>query len=289
MADEARWIRWDDDKGTIESSFGRLIVLADGFVKGFVHELIASGGAPLGKMIINDLGRDLDISIPNDKAFSWDDFEVILDGRLASFDSIENKPSAYGWDGTGRTLTYQNAVTSKLWPVAFIDSLKSSAEKSLTDKGAHAILGQASRKAGKQIGEMIGSVNGWNGLKSIYETVGEVMTASFSWLGWGKLEVSVDPDRLLMVFVVRNSYEAKAEGKDSRLTITRNLIEGVGEYLSEREGMRSKSREFSLDDGTGARAIVIATIQADKEVDWDGMGWGKISNTSHSAAAVRGL
>jgi hypothetical protein len=289
MGDQATWIRWNDDKGTIESSLGRLVILAEGFVKGFVEELMASGGTALGRMIINDLGRDLDIEIPHDKAFSWDDIEHIFDDRLASFDSVENCPSAYGWNGKGRVLVYRDSFNSKLWPVKAIGSLKSSAERSLTVQGARAILGQASRRAGRLIGERIGNAYGWNTLEAVYDTVGRIMTASSSELGWGRLEVMADLDRLLIVFIIRNGYETEGEGKDARLTILGNQIEGVAEYLSEREGMKSTGREFTLDDGTDARAIVIVPTEAGKEVDWDRIGWREMLSGSPSAVVAGGM
>ena len=276
MANEATWIKWNRDEGIVESSFGRLILIADGFIKGFYDELKKSGGIALGKMILNDLGRDLDIEIPHDRDFLWDDFEAILDKRFESFDSVKNMPSAYTWDGKGRNLKYQGAFTVKLWPVKLIGSLKSSAAKNLTARGAQAIIGQASRRAGRLIGEITGASYGWKTLKIVYDTIGEIMTNAFSELGWGRFKIIADFDRLLIIFTLRNSYEVAAEGRDAHLTIIRNQIEGVGEYLSEREGMKSKSREFTLDDGTDARVIVVTTIKDGKEMDWDAIEWRKM-------------
>jgi hypothetical protein len=276
MANGAAWIKWNIDEGIVESSFGRLILIADGFIKGFYDELKQSGGVALGKMILNDLGRDLDIEIPHDKEFLWDDFEEMIDKRFESFDSVEHMPSAYVWDGTGRSLRYQGAFTVKLWPVRLIGSLKSSAAKNLTPRGAQAIIGQASRRAGRLIGEITGNGYGWDTVKTVYDTIGEIMTGSFSELGWGKFTIIPDYEHQLIFFILRNAYEIAAQGKDASLTIVRNMIEGVGEYLSEREGMKSKSHEFTLDDGTDARVIVIASVAPGKEIDWDALEWRKM-------------
>jgi hypothetical protein len=276
MANGATWIRWNIEEGVVESSFGRLIIIADGFIKGFYDELKQSGGVALGKMLLHDLGRDLDIEIPHDRDFLWDDFEAIIDKRFSSFDTVENMPSSYTWDGKGRGLLYQGAFTVKLWPVNLIGSLKSSAEKNLTPRGAQAIIGQASRRAGLLIGEVTGANYGWDTLKTAYDSLPWIMTGAFSELGWGKFEIITDYDRLLIIFVLRNSYEIAAQGKDAHLTIVRNQIEGVGEYLSEREGMKSRSREFSLEDGTDARVIVVTTIRPGNEVDWDTLEWRRL-------------
>ena len=276
MADGTTWIRWDIEGGVVDSSFGRLIIIADGFIKGFYDELKQSGGVALGKMILHDLGRDLDIEIPHDRDFLWDDFEAIIDKRFSSFDIVENMPSSYTWDGKGRSLLYQGAFTVKLWPVNLIGSLKSSAEKNLTPRGAQAIIGQASRRAGLLIGEVTGASYGWDTLKTAYDSLPWIMTGAFSELGWGKFEIITDYDRLVIIFVLRNSYEIAAQGKDAHLTIVRNQIEGVGEYLSEREGMKSRSREFSLEDGTDARVIVVTTIKPGNEVDWDAIEWRRM-------------
>jgi hypothetical protein len=276
MAHEGVWIKWNIDEGVIESSFGRLIIIADGFIKGFYDELKQSGGVALGKMLLHDLGRDLDIEIPHDRDFLWDDFEAIIDKRFSSFDTVENMPSSYTWDGKGRGLLYQGAFTVKLWPVNLIGSLKSSAEKNLTPRGAQAIIGQASRRAGLLIGEVTGANYGWDTLKTAYDSLPWIMTGAFSELGWGKFEIITDYDRLVIIFVLRNSYEIAAQGKDAHLTIVRNQIEGVGEYLSEREGMKSRSREFSLEDGTDARVIVVTTVRPGNEVDWDTLEWRRL-------------
>jgi hypothetical protein len=276
MANGAAWIKWNGNEGIVESSFGRLILIAEGFIKGFYDELKQSGGVALGKMILNDLGKDLDIEVPHDKEFLWDDFEAMIDKRFESFDSVENMPSSCVWGGKGRTLQYQGTFTVKLWPVRLIGSLKSSAARNLTPRGAQAIIGQASRRAGRLVGEITGNGYGWDTVKTVYDTIGEIMTGSFSELGWGKFTIITDYEHLLIFFILRNAYEIAAQGKDAHLTIVRNMIEGVGEYLSEREGMKSKSREFALDDGTDARVIVIASTLPGKEVDWDALEWRKM-------------
>jgi hypothetical protein len=276
MAHGATWVKWNEDAGTIESSSGRMIVLADGFVKGFVEEMIQAGGMGVGKMVINNLGRDLGIDVPHDKDFLWDDFEAMLDKGFEPFGSIEGLPSAYTWDGKGRSLLYQNAYAVKLWPVKLIGSLKSSSAKSLTERGANAIIGLSSRRGGKLIGEVTGTTYGWNTLKIIFDSLGGVLTGIFSDCGWGRLSVSADYDRLVTAFVLRNAYEIEAQGNGAQVTIVRNLIEGVADYLGEREGMKPKSREFTLENGADARVLVITFIQTGKEVDWDALEWKKM-------------
>jgi hypothetical protein len=276
MPNGATWIKWNKDEGVVESSHGRLIIIDSGFIKGFYDELKRSGGTALGKMIINDLGRDMDIKIPQDKDFLWDDFEAMVDKRFESFDSVENMPPGFTWDGKGRTFQYMGAFTVRLWPVKLIGSLKASAAKSLTPRGAQAIIGLASRRAGRLMGEVTGNGFGWNTLKTAYDSLGEVMTAAFTELGWGKFKIIADYERLMIYFILRNSYEIAAEGKDANLTIVRNQIEGVGEYLSEREGMKSRSREYTLDDGTDARVIVVTSVKPGSEVDWDTLEWRKM-------------
>lgn len=276
MADTALWITWDTEQGIVDSSFGRLMLVADGFIKGFYDELRKSGGVALGKIMLNDLGRDLGIEIPRDRNFLWEDFEALIDGRFTSFGSVRGMPPSYTWDGTGRLLQYMGSFTVKLWPVKLIGALKASAARNLTERGAQAIIGQASRRAGRLIGEIVGAGYGWDTLKIIYDTIGDVMARTFTELGWGKLRIVADYANLVVVFIFENAYELAAEGKDAHLTIVRNQIEGVGEYMSEREGMKSRTREFSLPDDNGIRVIVVSMAQPGKELDWDAIKWEKM-------------
>jgi hypothetical protein len=261
VAHSGSWIKWNTDEGIVDSSLGRLILVDGGFIKGFYDELKQSGGVALGKMILHDLGKDMGVEIPNDRDFLWDDFEAMIDKRFESF---------------GRNLLYQGVFSTKLWPVSLIGSLKSSAARNLTPRGAQAIIGQASRRAGRLIGEITGNGYGWNTLKIIYDTIGDVMTPSFAELGWGKFKIIADYEHLVIFFILRNAYEIAAQGKDAHLTIVRNMIEGVGEYLSEREGMKSKSREYTMDDGTDGRVIAVTTVPNGKETDWDALEWKKM-------------
>ncbi len=276
MAGDSAWIKWNKDEGIVDSSFGRLIIIADGFIQGFYDELRQSGGVALGKMILNDLGKDMEVEIPRDRDFLWDDFEALIDDRLASFSMVEEMPPNFVWDGTGMSLKYQEYFTVKLWPVRLIGSLKSSAARNLTPRGAQAIIGQASRRAGRMIGELTGTSYGWDSLKKIYDTIGEIMSNDFSELGWGSFKIIPDYEHLMIFFVLKNAYEIAAEGKDANLTIVRNMIEGVGEYLSEREGMKSRSHEYLLDDGTDGRVLVVTTAPPGAEVDWGTLQWKKM-------------
>jgi hypothetical protein len=273
MADNAKWIRWEPDSGTIQSSFGRLILYPEGFVQGFMEEVAQSGGVSVLRMLINDIGKGSGIEIPESGDFLWDDFERTLDGVLAPFDSVENKPGAYDWDGRTRSMSYRGVFTVKLWPVEVVGSLKASAQKTLTARGAGAIFGQASRKAGRAMGEMLEKTFKRDFSDALFEAVGNIVPDISRDLGWGRLTVSADISRNLIGFTIRNSFEVEAGGKDAQLIIIKNQLEGIGEYLAAQRGFTSRGREFTPDHEADARLVVLSSLAADQEINWDTVEW----------------
>jgi hypothetical protein len=273
MTDNARWIRWEPDSGTIQSSFGRLILYPEGFVQDFMQELAQSGGAPLLRMLVGDLGKGFGIDIGRDGDFSWDDFEKTFDGVLAPFDSVDNKPDAYSWDGRTRAMSYRGVFTVKLWPVKVVGLLVAAAEKALTARGADAIFGHASRRAGQAMGKMLDETFKWDCPQALFSAVAGLMPDLLRDLGWGKLTVSADASRRLVGFTIRNSFEVEAGRENARQVIVKNQIEGAAEYLASKHGFTSRSREFVPDGEAGARLVVLKSLAAGQEVNWDTVEW----------------
>jgi len=271
------WITWLPERGTIDSSCGRLIIYAEGFVRGFVDEMIKTGGPGLMLKFMKDMSASVDIDIPQKGEFPWDDFEALLDTRIGPFDTVKNLPGDLtGWDGSSRRLKFANNIPAKLWPLAMIKALMDSAEMSLSERGARSIIGHASWRAGRRFGETLGATLGWDSREKIYGSVGSVMTSYFRNLGWGLLNVRVDEAGDLIAFVITNSYEAEARGKDSPLTIARNQIEGVGDYLSSLEKKTSKSKEYALGDRDDTRVFVLKIHTLGEEVDMDKEPWREL-------------
>ena len=79
-----------------------------------------------------------------------------------------------------------------------------------------------------------------------------------------------------MAFIITHSYEVEARGKDSQLTIARNQIEGVGDYLTSLEKQTSKSREYALGDADDTRVIVLKIHTLGEDVDVDGEPWKEL-------------
>jgi len=273
MTDNTKWIRWEPDSGTIQSSFGRLILYPEGFVQGFMEELAQSGGMPLLRMLINDLGKGFGIEIPPDGGFSWDDFEKTFDGVLAPFGSVENRPEACTWDGRTRAMSYRGILTVKLWPVEVVGLLRTTAQKALTTRGADAIFGHASRRAGRTMGQMLEETFKWDSPDGLFTAVAGIMPDISRDLGWGKLTVSADASRRLVGFTIRNSFEVEAGGSGARQVIVKNQIEGVAEYLAQQQGFTSRSREFVPDGEADARLVVLKSLAADQEINWDTVEW----------------
>jgi hypothetical protein len=274
---DGNWIAWLPEKGTIDSSYGRLIIYAEGFVRGFVEEMIKTGGPGLTLKFMKDMCASMDIDIPQKEEFRWDDFEALLDKYLGPFGEIKNLPGDLkGWDGSSRKLMLQNNITGKLWPVAMIKALMDSAEMSLSERGARSIVGHASWRAGRRFGEVLGGVWGWDTKEKVFNTLGDIMTPWFRSLGWGLLKIKVDKADDLIAFIITHSYEAEARGRDSQLTIARNQIEGVGDYLTSLEKQTSKSKEYALGDADDTRVIVLKIHTLGEEVDVDAEPWRKL-------------
>jgi len=271
------WIKWLPEKGAIDSSYGRLIVYAEGFVRGFVDELIKSGGPGLTQKFLRDMCASVDIDIPNQGEFHWDDFESILDKNIGPFEKVDNVPNELKkWDGSSRRLMFQNNIPIKLWPVLMVKALMDSAEESLSERGARSIIGHASWRAGRQFGEVLGGVWGWDTREKIFNTIGEIMTPWFRNMGWGLLKIKVDEANDLIAFIFKHAYEAEARGKDSQMTIARNQIEGVGDYLASLEKLTSKSKEYALGDAGDTRVIMVKLHKLGDDVDMDTEPWKKL-------------
>ena len=273
MTQHEKWIRWQPDTGTIQSCLGRVILYPEGFVKGFMEELMKSGGNALVQMLVNDIGKEFGTNVPADGEFRWDDFEDSLDGPVAAFDTVEGRPGAFDWDGRTRRLRYNGVLAVKLWPLGIVRSLKESARRVLTARGAGALLGQASRKAGRMMGEMLEKTFTTDSDDALFAAVAEIIPAVSRDLGWGSVAVSIDPGRRLIGFTIRNSFEVEAGGTDAELTIIRNQIEGFWEYLIGRAGFTSRSREFTPGNEADARLVILAFSEAGSEIDWNGIEW----------------
>jgi len=276
MAQDGKWIRWEPNAGTIQSSLDRVILYPEGFVKGFMEELMKSGGKALVQMLVNDMGKEFGTNLTEGGEFSWDDFEDALDGPVAAFDTVEGRPGAFDWDGRTRRLSYNGVLAVKLWPVGVVRSLKASANRVLTTRGAGALLGQASRKAGRMMGEMLEKTFTTDSDDTLFAAVAEIIPAVSRDLGWGSVAVSVDPGSRLIGFTIRNSFEVEAGGTDAELTIIRNQIEGFWEHLNGRAGFTSRSREFTPGNETDARLVVLALSEANREIDWNSIEWKRL-------------
>jgi len=271
------WITWLPERGVIDSSYGRLIIYAEGFVRGFVEEMIKSGGPGLTLKFMKDMGVSVGIDIPEKGEFLWDNFEALLDKNIGPFEKVENLPRHFnGWDGLSRRLMLENNIPVKLWPLAMIKGLMDSAEMSLSERGARSIVGHASWRAGRRFGEILGAAWGWDTRKKVYENVGSVMPVYFRNLGWGVLNVKVDEGNDLIAFIIKHAYEVEARGRDSQLTIARNQIEGVGDYLSSLEKLTSKSKEYSLEDRDDTRVIMVKLHKLGDDVDMDKEPWKRL-------------
>jgi len=271
------WIRWLPEKGMIDSSFGRLIIFADGFLRGFVDEMIKTGGPGLTLKFMKDMGASVNINIPEKGEFLWNDFEAVLDKKIGPFEKMENiSDYLQDWDGMSRRVVGRDNIPGKLWPLAMIKALTDSAEDSLSVRGARSIIGHASWRSGRQFGEVLGAVQGWDTREKLYESVGGIMSVYFKSLGWGLLNVKVDEANDLIAFIIKHAYEVEARGGESQMTITRNQIEGVGDYLSSLEKLTSKSAEYALGDEDDTRVIVLKFHILGEEVDIDSEPWKKL-------------
>lgn len=271
------WIKWLPEKGVIDSSYGRLIIYAEGFVRGFVDEMIKTGGPGLTMKFMKDMCSSVNIDIPEKGEFLWDDFEAVLDKNIGPFEKVENLPGDFkSWNGSSRRLVLENGIPGKLWPLAMIRALMDSAEMSLSERGAGSIIGHASWRAGRQFGEILGTALGWDTREKVYENVGNIMSVYFRNLGWGLLKVKVDETHDLVAFIIKNAYEVAARGKGAQLIIARNQLEGVGDYLSSLEKLTSKSKEYSLEDRDDTKVIIIKLHKLEEDVDMDKEPWKKL-------------
>jgi len=270
-------ITWKPESGVIDSSYGRLIIYAEGFVRGFVDEMIKTGGPGLTLKLMKDMCASVNIDIPENGEFHWDDFEALLDKTIGPFDTVENLPGGFEkWDGSSRRLVFENSIPGKLWPLAMIRALMESAEMSLSERGARSIIGHASWRAGRRFGETLGAALGWDSRKKVYESVESIMSVYFRNLGWGHLKVKVDEAHDLVAFIIKHAYEVEARGKGSQLIIARNQLEGVGDYLSSLEKLTSKSKEYSLEDRDDTRVVMIKLHKLGDDVDMDSEPWKEL-------------
>lgn len=276
MADKGNWIKWDSERGVIESSFGRLVMYAEGFIRNFFEELVKSGGTALEKMLIKDMATSIGIDYSESNGMNWQSFEDRMGQILSSFDKVENMPPELEWDGKSRIIKFGDFYNSKLWPLKTIGAFKSSAEKALTERGANAIIGQASRKAGKEFADSISRAYNWDSMDKVISSISEMMPLTYRVLGWGKLEVFLNADENLMVFVLKNIYEAEVGGKNAPLTVLRNQFEGVGESLAHREGLSVKSKEVDPTPGDDTRIVLLKLKEPGEDVEWDSLPWRKM-------------
>jgi hypothetical protein len=170
-------------------------------------------------------------------------------------------------------MSYRGIFTVKLWPVRVVGLLVAAAEKALTARGADAIFGHASRRAGQAMGRMLDETFKWDRPEALTSAVAGLMPAISRDLGWGKLTVSTDTSRRLVGFTIRNSFEVEAGGENARQVIVKNQIEGVAEYLAAKHGLTSRSREFLPEGTPDARLVVLKSLAAGQEVNWDTVEW----------------
>ncbi len=276
MTNEKRWIRWDTDQGTIESNFGRMLLYADGFIRNFFDEFKKTGGESLEKMILKDMALSMEIDVGDGKDLSWESFEELLENHITPFDEVENKPPQFIWDGKGRRVEFQDRFFMKLWPLKTIGAFKISAENALTEKGANAIIGQASRKAGREMVDIVGSAFDWETTEKVFSTIGDIMTTLYLMLGWGKVKILADIDEKMLVFTLKNIYEAEAGKKGAPLTILRNQFEGVSEGIAKKEGNSVRSKEVDSPLGDDTRVVVLKLLKPNEDLDWETVPWQKL-------------
>lgn len=273
MTDKGNWIKWDSESGVIESSFGRMVMYAEGFLRNFIEELVKSGGTALEKMLIKDMASSIGVENSGSNGLNWQSFEDKMDQFLSPFDEVMNKPPELGWDGKSRNMKYGDFLNTKLWPLKTIGVFKSSAEKALTERGANAIIGQASRRAGKEFADSVGRAFDWDSMEKVFSSIGEMLPQNYMTLGWGKLSVLINIEEHLMVFVMKKIYEAEVGGKTTLLTILKNQLEGIGESLAHKEGLSVKCKEVDSTLGNNTRVVVLKLIGAGEDVDWDLVPW----------------
>ncbi|MBN1572351.1 MAG: hypothetical protein JW984_04050 [Deltaproteobacteria bacterium] len=270
---EQKWIKWDPDNGIIESNFGRLVMYAEGFIRGFIEELTKSGGTALEKMVIKDMALSIGIDYSESNGLNWRSFEDKMDQFLSPFEEINNKPAELEWDGKSRNMKYGNFLKTKLWPLKTIGAFKSSAEKALTERGANAIIGQASRKAGREFANSVGKAFNWDSMDKVISSMGGIMPQNFRTLGWGKLELFMKAEDRVVVFVMKGIYEAEVGGDKASLTILKNQIEGIGESLAKKESLSVKCKEVDSPLGGDTRIVVLKLSGSGEDVDWDLVPW----------------
>ncbi len=270
---EQKWIKWDSNNGTIDSSAGRLIIYAEGFIRNFVEELVKSGGTALEKMLIKDMASSIDVDYPNGNGLNWQSLEEEMDRFLSPFDEVQNKPAGLEWDGKSRNMKYGDLLKTKLWPLKTIGAFKASAVKALTERGANAIIGQASRKAGKEFADSVGKAFNWDSIDKVISSIGEIMPETYRTMGWGKLDISINVEDRIIVFAMEKVYEAEVGGKTASLTILKNQIEGIGESLAHREGLSVKCKEVDSHLGDDTRIVVLKLTEQGEDVDWNSVQW----------------
>jgi hypothetical protein len=273
MADKGKWIKWDSDSWAIESSFGRVILYAEGFIRNFFEELVKSGGTALEKMVIKDMASSIGIDYSESNGLNWQSFEDKMEEILSPFDEVENMPPVLEWDGKSRIIKFGDFYNTKVWPLKTIGAFKSSAEKALTERGANAIIGQASRRAGKEFADSLIKAYNWDSMDKVISSIGELMPQTYRTLGWGKLEVFFNYDENLMIFKLDNIYEAELGSKNAPLTVLKNQFEGVGESLAHRESLSVKCKEVDSPLGDDTRIVLLKLKEPGEDVDWDSLQW----------------
>ena len=276
MTNDKKWIRWNTDQGIIESNFGRMILLADGFVRNFLDEFKKTGGESLEQIILKDMALSMKINVGDAKDLSWESFEELLENNLTPFEDVENKPPEFIWDGKSRKFKFQEKLMMKLWPLNTIRAFKTSAAKALTEKGSNAIIGQASRKAGRELGDTIGEAFDWNTSDKIFSTIGNIMTYQYLSLGWGKVKIFTSIEENILLFLIENMYEAEVGGNGNQLTIIRNQFEGVGDSIAKKLGLSVRSKEVDSPLGNDSHVMVLKILEPNEEIDWKNLPWQKM-------------
>jgi predicted hydrocarbon binding protein len=251
MSGSGNKVIWDMGKGHVnlvgDVETKRVFIIREGFMQGFVEEIINVAGKVTLAMILRKTLEKLGI-IGVEKP-NWDSFKKYNDEQILPVKIEEtNIPDFFKWDGVNRDLISIANTDYNIWTVESLQKFKEAMTDVLTERGSSAILHSVTKRGAMAVGNKIISDYGWDDLDASMATMDGVFKFSFTTMGWGQSRAIAQRgnDGNYVIFSKYwNSFEAA--GKKSSLpicNIMRGFLEGIAESLgSTLAGQASESRE----------------------------------------------
>lgn len=248
---QERSVKWESETGSIKLKGNgkeeRAFTMSRAFVEEFRKELISTTGDATFKMAMRKLLEKLgtpDASEPN-----WEAFEKINDDQIVPV-STEGIPPEVKWDGKSRNLTFDPGLDMAVWTLSSFQNFKDILTEILTEKGAHAMINGAGKKAGLVAGPEFAKHFGWSDLAGALGSIGETIPKLYALMGWGKATAATQKGadgKDMIVINVTGSYEA--DGKKTSApgcTVAGSFLNGLWSSLADTlGGMAAEVREVA--------------------------------------------